>query len=306
MSQPPLPPPPQPLHPPNTLPATNIAAMAETQKLPLFPPPNSFNHYPHRRLPQPVPLPPLEIPPDAVQPRSDYAFRSPVNQLPSIHPGPPPPRHSQHHSSPQHQPQQQQQHHHQQQPPSQSHPQHQHQPPSLPRAAPVEKLLHPNPYTPPRSDPPYSPQQYGGPSISPRSEFDSRGPRRLAEQRYPYEDGRPHPHHDQQQQHQPHQQHQHQQPYASLASPVEPSQQQKVFAPLPSPSTSYTPSFTSSSTPFRGSVGSHSHSHRGSVNASLGPLAYPEHPTPGVPPRQERRVIPLPGSIPQPVLNPQL
>jgi hypothetical protein len=167
----------------------------------------------------------------------------------------------------------------------------------LPRAAPVEKLLHPNPYTPPRSDPPYSPQQYG-PPISPRSEFDSRGgPRRLAEHRYPYEEPRPHPpYHDQQQQHP--------QPYASLASPVEPSQQQKPYAPLSSPS--YTPSYASSSTPFRGSVGSHSHSHRGSVNASLGPLAYPEHPTAGPPPRQEPRAFPLPGSIPQPVLHEKL
>lgn len=257
MSQPPPPPPPPPLHPPNT--ARSASEMTETQKLPIFSPPG-FLHYPHRRLPQPVQLPPLEIPPDAVPPpRTDYPFRSPVNQLPSINPGPPP-RHQQH------------------------------QPSSVHRAAPVDKLLHSNPYTPPRSDPPYSPQQYG-PSISPRSEFDSRGPRRLAEQRYPYEESRPvHPPH-------------HEQPYASLASPVEPSQQ-KAYAPLPSPS--YTPSYASSSTPFRGSVGSHSHSHRGSVTASLGPLAYAEPPTSGPPPRQEPRAVPLPGSIPQPVLNEKL
>jgi hypothetical protein len=254
MSQPPAPPP---------LPHTTRSAsdMTETQKLPVFSPPN-FLHYPHRRLPQPVPLAPLEIPPDAVPPRSDYPFRSPVNQLPSIHAGPPP-RH-----------------------------QHQHHPPStLPRGAPVDKLLHPNPYTPPRSDPPYSPQQYG-PSISPRSEVDSRGPRRLTEQRYPYEESRPIHHH-------------HEQPYSSLTSPVEPSQQ-RAYGPLPSPS--YTPSYASSSTPFRGSVGSHSHSHshRGSVNASSGPLAYAEHPTAGPPPRQEPRAFPLPGSIPQPVHNEKL
>ncbi|KAF2657253.1 hypothetical protein K491DRAFT_677411 [Lophiostoma macrostomum CBS 122681] len=260
MSQPP-PPPPPPLHPPNT--ARSASDMTETQKPPVFSPPG-FLHYPHRRLPQPVQLPPLEIPPDAVPPRTDYPFRSPVNQLPSIHPGSLP-RHQQH-----------QQHPHQ----------HPHQPPSLPRAAPVDKLLHSNPYTPPRSDPPYSPQQYGQ-AVSPRSEFNSRGPRRVTEQRYPYEESRPlHPSH-------------HEQPYASLASPVEPSQH-KPYAPLPSPS--YTPSYTSSGTPYRGSVGSH----RGSVNASLGPLAFPEPPTTGPPSRQEPRAFPLPGSIPQPVLNEKL
>ncbi|EDU42634.1 hypothetical protein PTRG_09583 [Pyrenophora tritici-repentis Pt-1C-BFP] len=125
--------------------------MTETQKLPIFSPPG-FHDYSSRRLP------PLEIPPDAVPPRSDHQFRSPINQLPSIHSGLPP-RHDYH------------------------------QPSSIHRsAAPVDKLLqHSNPYTPPRSDPPYSPQQYG-PSISPRSEFDSRGPRRLTEPRYPYEE----------------------------------------------------------------------------------------------------------------------
>ncbi|KAF2875235.1 velvet factor-domain-containing protein [Massariosphaeria phaeospora] len=238
--------------------------MTETQKLPAFSPPG-FLHYPHRRLPQPVQLKPLEIPPDGVPQRSDYPFRSPINQLPSIQPGP-----SLRHEQP-------------------------HQPSSLPRAAPVDKLLHSHPYTPPRSDPPYSPQQYG-PSISPRSEFDCRQmPRRLTEQRYQYEEPRPvhHPHHEQ--------------PYASLASPVEQSQQ-RAYAPLASPS--YTPSYASSGTPFRGSVGSHSqshsHSHRGSITAPLGPLAYSEpHPT-GPPVRQEPRAFPLPGSIPQPVLNEKL
>ncbi|KAF2678107.1 hypothetical protein K458DRAFT_317782 [Lentithecium fluviatile CBS 122367] len=233
--------------------------MTETQKPPVFTSPGFLDHH-HRRLP------PLQIPPDSVlpPPRSDYPFRSPINQLPSIQPVPPP-RHGQHHH------------------------QHQH---SLPRpAAPVDKLLHSNPYTPPRSDPPYSPQQYG-PPISPRTEFDSRGARRLTEQRYPYEDSRP-AHHP------PH----HEQPYGSLASPVEPSQQ-RTYAPHPSPG--YTPSYASSSTPFRGSVGSHSHSHRGSVPNTMGPLAYSEPPSAGPPPRQEARPIPLPGSIPQPVYNEQL
>jgi hypothetical protein len=249
---------PPPLHPPDT--ARSALDMAETQKLPVFSPPG-FAQNSHRRLPQPV-LPPLQIPPDAVQPRLDQHFHSPINQLPAIHPGPLP-RH-QHHQPQQH----------------------------LPRAAPVEKLLH---YTPPRADPPYSPQQYG-PSISPRSEFDNRGLRRQTEPRYLYEEARP-IHHSHQH---------HEQPYASLTSPVEPSQQ-KAYAPLPSPnyrSPSY--SYASSSTPFRGSVGSHSHSHRGSVAAPLGPLAYSELPTIGPPSRQEPRVRPLPGSIPQPVYNEKL
>ncbi|KAJ4363438.1 hypothetical protein N0V83_009731 [Neocucurbitaria cava] len=233
--------------------------MTETQKLPVFSPPG-FHDFPStRRLPPPVQLKPLDIPPDAVPPRTDHHFRSPINnQLPSIHSGLPP-RHD--HFQPR-------------------------------SAAPVDKLLqHSNPYTPPRSDPPYSPQQYG-PSISPRSEFDSRGPRRLTEQRYPYDDPRPIQHY----------QH-HEQPYSSLASPVEPSQQ-RPYAPLPSPG--YTPSYASSSTPFRGSVGSHQHSQRGSIAAPLGSVAYPEPPTTGPPPRKQNRVVPLPGTIPQPVYNEQL
>ncbi|KAF2277704.1 uncharacterized protein EI97DRAFT_362405, partial [Westerdykella ornata] len=249
------PPPLPPLHHPSNA-ARSAPDMTETQKLPVFSPPNFSQPYPNRRLPQPARLPPLEIPPDAVQPppRSDYPFHSPVNQLPSIHPGLP------------------RQH-------SQSHP--------VPRAAPVEKLLHPAQYTPPRSEQSYSPQHYG-PPISPRSEYDSRAPRRLNEQRYAYEENRPaHPTH-------------HEQSYATLASPVEPSQQ-KPYAPYSSPS--YTPSYASSSTAFRGSVGSHSHSHRGSLNTSSGPLAYPEHATPGPPPRQEPRTVPLPGTQPQPVLD---
>ena len=258
MSQPPPPPPP-------SLPSSNISRpasdMTETQKLPHFSPPG-FLDYPHRRLPPPVQLPPLDIPPDAVPPRTDYQFRSPINQLPSIHPGPPP--------------------------------RHEHYQPSVAHrsAAPVEKLLLANPYTPPRSDPPYSPQQYG-PSISPRSEFDSRGPgpRRLTEQRYPYEEPRHIQHH-------PH----HEQSYSSLTSPVEPSQQ-RSYGPIPSPG--YTPSYASSSTPFRGSIGSHPQSQRGSIAAPLGSVAYPESSASGPPPRKQR-AIPLPGSIPQPVYNEQL
>lgn len=253
MSQPPPPPPP-------SLPSSNISRsasdMTETQKLPHFSQPG-FLDYPHRRLPPPVQLPPLDIPPDAVPPRTDYQFRSPINQLPSIHSGLPQ-RHDQY------------------------------QAPAVHRsAAPVDKLLLANPYTPPRSDPPYSPQQYG-PSISPRSEFDSRGPRRLIEQRYPYEETRHIQHH-------PH----HEQPYSSLASPVEPSQQ-RSYGPIPSPG--YTPSYASSSTPFRGSIGSHPQSQRGSVAAPLGSVAYPEPSTTG----PSLRKVQLPGSIPQPVYNPVL
>ncbi|KAF2448937.1 hypothetical protein P171DRAFT_428920 [Karstenula rhodostoma CBS 690.94] len=225
----------------------------ETQKPPAFSPP-SFLDYPQSRR-----LPPLNIPTAVPPSRPDFPFHSPVNHLPSILPGPP------RHDLP-------------------------HHPPSLPRhPAPVDKLLQPSSYTPPRPDPPYSPQQYGL-SISPRTTYDSRGPRRLTDQRHPFEDTRsthhPPPHHEQ--------------PYV-LTSPVEPSQQ-RSYAPLPSPG--YTPSYASSSTPFRGSVGSHSH--RGSAPSSLGQLAYPDAPTTGPPPRQEPRAAPLPGSIPQPVYNDQL
>ncbi|KAF1917535.1 velvet factor-domain-containing protein [Ampelomyces quisqualis] len=166
------------------------------------------------------------------------------------------------------------------------------QPSALHRsAAPVEKLLLANPYTPPRSDPPYSPQQYG-PSISPRSELDSRGPRRLTDQRYLYEDPRHTQHHAH-----------HEQSFSSLASPVDPSQP-RSYAPVPSPG--YTPSYASSNTPFRGSIGSHPHSQRGSVAAPLGSVAYPEPSTTGPMSRKQSRPIPLPGSIPQPVYNEQL
>ena len=255
MSQPP------PSRPPPSLPLTSTTSaapnMTETQKLPVFSPPG-FHGYSSRRLP------PLEIPPDAVPPRSEHQFRSPINQLPSIHSGLPP-RHDYH------------------------------QPSSIHRsAAPVEKLLHhSNPYTPPRPDPSsYSPQQYGH-SISPRSEFDSR--RRPTEPRYAYEEHRHFQHH------------QHaEQGYSSLTSPVEPSQQRPGYAPLPSPA--YTPSYASSSTPFRSSVGSHHHAHsqRGSIGAPTGPIAYPEPPTAAPPARKQTRPIPLPGSIPQPVYNEQL
>ncbi|KAH6625865.1 velvet factor-domain-containing protein [Boeremia exigua] len=236
--------------------------MTETQKLPVFPPPR-FLDFNHRRLPPPIQLKQLEIPPDAVPPRTDYQFRSPIGHLPSIHSEPP------------------QRHEHQQPPTARYRP-----------AVPLEKLVHhTNPYTPPRSEAHYSPKNYAQ-QVSPRSQYDNRDPRRLSEQRYASYDEARHAHHAP-----------HEQPYSSLASPVEPSQQQRHYAPLPSPG--YTPSYASSST-FRGSVGSYSHSQRGSVAAPLGPVAYHEPHAPGPPPRKEVRAIPLPGSIPQPVYNEQL
>lgn len=224
---------------------------------PAFSPP-PFLDYPNRRLPPPIALHPLNIP-DSVPP-----------YLPSIQPGPP--RHDYH-------------------PPT-----------SLPRhIAPVEKLLHAHAsanstsssYTHPRPDPPYSPQQYR-PSISPRTEYDARAPRRLTDPRPSYDDHRP-AHHP------PPPPPPHEQSYA-LASPAELTQQ-RSYGPL---SPAYTPAYASTSTSFRGSIGSHSQSHRGSVPNSLGPLAYPEPQPTGPPPRQDPRAVPLPGSIPQPVYNDQL
>ncbi|OAG04552.1 uncharacterized protein CC84DRAFT_1147235 [Paraphaeosphaeria sporulosa] len=120
----------------------------ETQKPPAFSPP-SFLDYPQSRR-----LPPLNIPAAVPPSRPDFPFHSPVNHLPSIQPGPP------RHDLP-------------------------HHPASLPRhPAPVDKLLQPSSYTPPRPDPTYSPQQYGM-SISPRTAYDSRGPRSLTDQRHP-------------------------------------------------------------------------------------------------------------------------
>ena len=240
-----------PLHPSPPFRSSVESKMAtETQKPPAFSP-LPFPDYPNSRR-----LPPLNIQAAVPPSRNDFPFQSPVNHLPSIHPNPL--RHDPHHPTP-----------------------------FSRQQAPVDKLLHSSSYTPPRSDPPYSPQQYG-PAISPRTEYDGRGPRRMPEQRYPYEDTRaahhPPPHREQS--------------YA-LASPIEPSQQ-RAYAPLPSPG--YTPSYVSSSTTFRGSMSSHSQS----APSSLGPLAYPEPSSTGPPPRQEPRSAPLPGSIPQPVFNDQL
>jgi hypothetical protein len=291
-SPPPTLPPTLPLHPPPRAPAD----MTETQNLPLFTQPG-FHDYTHRRLPPPIQLKQLEIPPDAVPPRSDFHFRSPGNNhLPSIRPAP-----HYRHDNPQPQPQ-----------------------PHYKSAAPVDKLLtqpnshnnthphphphshshshsqphphphsysppHPQHYSPPHSQPPQPPHpshpvHHYGPPLSPRSDLDRR--------RYPYEETR-HMHHA------PH----HEQPYIPLASPVEPSHQ-RPLGPVPSPG--YPPSYASSSTAFRGSVGSHSHSQRGSVAGPSGPVTYPDAAPAVPPPRKEARVFPLPGSIPQPVYNEQL
>lgn len=229
MSRPPAPPS---LQPPNT--AVSAPTMTETQKLPNLPPP-SFLGPQYRRLPQPVQLPPLAIPSDpSVRPQ--YQFRSPNTQsLPSIQPIPPPHHHLRAHSG---------------------------------SGAPLEKLLASNSYTPPRSDPPYSPQQYG-PSLSPHSEIESRQPPRRLSDRYPIEDSRPlgiaEP---------------------PLVSPIEPLQRH-AYPPLPSPSYSY----SSSNTPYRGSVGSHRAS-----TSSLAPIAYSEPST----------AVPRPGAPAIPSAPPQL
>src|ERR1700742_610325 len=133
--------------------------MAETQSAPNYQPP-PFLDYNNRRLPQPIQLPPLSIPGQA-SPRSDYHPSPPPGQaLPSIHssagqaPPPPPPR-------------------------------------SQPRsytgqAAPLDKLLSPHPYTPPRSDSAYSPSH-----SPPRSSVDPRESARRGHERYPSESARP-------------------------------------------------------------------------------------------------------------------
>ncbi len=258
MSQPPPPPPPPPL----LLTATSRPSssdMTETQKPPVFAPPG-FLDYPHRRLPPPVPLKSLEIPPDAVPPRLDHQYRSPINQLPSIHSGLPPRRD-----------------HYQPRP-----------------AAPVEKLLqHPVPYTPPRSDPSASPQQYG-PPLSPHPEFDTRGPRRPTDPRFPYDDPR----------HVQHHQH-HESPYSSHASPIEPSQQQqRPFIPGPSPG--YASNYPSSSGPFPGSANARQPLQGDHNGAPPRPATYSDPLVNTAPTRAQPRGIPLPGSIPQPVYNEQL
>lgn len=215
-----------------------MPVMTETQSAPQIPPP-AFLDYSHRRLPQPIQLPPLTIPPPPPS-RPDLQYSPTIQHLPSIHsrpppPPPPPPLAAQVHSPI----------------PGQPHP---HAPPRYhhPRshsgsAAPLEKLLSPHPFTPPRSDPAYSPRHEPKRS-PPRSAVETRPPpNRLTEKLY-HDESRPST------------------ADSVFASPVE--SQRHPFASFPSPQAS---NFPSSSTTFRGSVGSH----RGSTSSVYGP-PYPE------------------------------
>lgn len=227
MSRPPAPPP---IHPPSSSTTTTQMAMTETQNLPHFPPPPYLGD-PYRRLPQPVQLPPLSVPRDPVRPDFPPFFSPSQRSLPSIHSLPTTAS-----------------------APSQSRPeQHRSQTRS---SAPVDKLLSSNPYTPPRSEPPYSPLQYGR-TISPRSQVEARAPPpRQVAARYPDE---PRP--------------VHQEPaYIPPGNPPPPPpQRQQSYQPLPSPN--YTSSYPPSNASFRGSIDSH----RGSAASSYGVAAsYPE------------------------------
>jgi hypothetical protein len=154
--------------------------MAETQSYPL-PPPLDFTS---RRLPQPVQLPPLAIPPHG-SPRSDYQRSPPLSQsLPSIHSVQAPPPRSQ--------------------PRSYSGP-----------AAPLDKLLSPHPYTPPRSDSGYSPH-----NSPPRPNVEVRPPPRKYDK---YDDPRSH----------------HEYP-----APMEPHR--SSYSSIPSPISSYPSSYSQS------------------------------------------------------------
>lgn len=159
MSRPPAP---SPIHPPNSTQTTTQMAMTETQNLPHFPPPPYLGD-PYRRLPQPVQLPPLAVPRDPVRPDFPPFFSPSQRSLPSIHSLPTTAS-----------------------APAQSRPE-QHRSQSR-SAAPVDKLLSSNPYTPPRSDPPYSPSLQYGRNVSPRSQGEPRGPPpRPVAARYPEE-----------------------------------------------------------------------------------------------------------------------
>ncbi|KAF1986683.1 hypothetical protein K402DRAFT_421138 [Aulographum hederae CBS 113979] len=192
--------------------------MTETQNAPSFPPP-SFLDYSLRRLPQPVQLPPLTIPPPARH-HEQQQYGPPRQPLPSIHSAPLSNE--------------------------------QHARPFSGRAAPLENLLSPHPFTPPRSDPAYSPQ-YDSRRSPPRSAVEARmPPRRYVE---PLEEPR---------------QINMDQPYGS---PVEQhTAHRQPYAPLPSPG--YTPSYPRSNHSYRNSVGSV----RGPMPGNHGPVAYSEGP----------------------------
>lgn len=175
-------------HPSLPLPHTaettsSSTTMAETLTAPAVPP--SFLDFGHRRLPQPIQLPPLSIP--ECSPRPEYRSAPPQTQLlpvinstnatasrpqPRVYPGP---------------------------------------------AAPLDKLLSPQPYTPPRSENVYS--------SPPRSAVDAQSHSRRSSQKYALEE--------------PLRPVQLEQPYVS---PIEPYRQSSSSAALPSP-TSYGPSY---------------------------------------------------------------
>ncbi|KAF2456586.1 velvet factor-domain-containing protein [Lineolata rhizophorae] len=276
------PPPPPPIHPPN-IGVSAIATMTETQKPPI--PPLSFDSHFRNDPPfrsqshQPIQLPPLVIPPN----RQDH-YQPYSNQHQPPPPPPLPPHHHHHHHHQQHQ---------QQQPPPQNSlpPLHSHSAPPPPRsqprshggsAAPVEKLLTNNPYTPPRSDSLYSPQTYG-PPMSPRSEGGAPQPppslqRRMTDHRYSVEDGRGPANLE-----------------PPFVSPVEPSYNKQPFAPLPSPS--YTPSYRNQPS-YHGSVSS-----RGSGSSSYGQLTHQE-PVAAHAPAPAPAPAPVPAPAPAPASAP--
>ncbi|TID14757.1 velvet factor-domain-containing protein [Venturia nashicola] len=176
--------------------------MTETQTLPHFPPPqyHDYSTPPSRRLPQPIQLPPLTIP-QVTAHRTEYNHGSGQNQpLPSIQPQSGPGPRALHRSYS-----------------------------GSGGGAPLEKLLSPHPFTPPRSDAAYSPRS------PPRSAIDTRPPpplpNRSVNEKY-YEDQR----------------HHHESQYQS-SSPVEPHRQS--YSTLPSPAPSYAPSFASSNASYR-------------------------------------------------------
>jgi hypothetical protein len=200
MSRPPAPPPTYPHYPTAPASSTSSPAMTETQTLPHFPPPQYLDYSTptSRRLPQPIHLPPLTIPQNTAH-RPDYPHGPGQNHpLPSIQaqPGPGPrPTHRSYSGG----------------------------------GAPLEKLLSPHPFTPPRSDAAYSPRS------PPRSALDARPPHpppsRSVNEKY-YEDQR----------------HHHESQYQSQ-SPVDPHRQ--TYSTLPSPAPSYAPSFASSNASYR-------------------------------------------------------
>ncbi|KAF2426571.1 hypothetical protein EJ08DRAFT_369620 [Tothia fuscella] len=193
--------------------AASSGPMAETQN---FPPPPYLDYSHTRRLPQPIQLPPLTIPQNASRPEMQQQPALPAIQTVPVGP----PRHQQSRSY---------------------------------SGAPLEKILSPHPYTPPRSDAAYSPRS------PPRSAVDTRPP--------PFPPARsinPNPTYDEQrnqeqrfqeyrapeqrtQERQP--EHRHHRSEGSYSSPVEP--QRYTYSNLPSPAPSYVPPYHSGNSQYR-------------------------------------------------------